>query len=85
MTEPLNNVSVVTKEMAANVAMEKAKDENITGIIVLGIHKNGTFHSTLSDGCYKKMFLTIGVLSYVKSIFESECKRLNASDDEGDE
>lgn len=79
--EPLNNIVTVTKEMAARVVKDQRDNPKCVGIIVLSIGEDGGYHSTITDGCYTKMFGTIGILSYAKSIFEADCRALNEPDD----
>lgn len=79
--EPLNNIVTVTKEMAARVVQDQRDNPKCIGIIVLSIGEDGGYHSTITDGCFDKMFGTIGILSYAKSIFESDCRRLNDHED----
>jgi hypothetical protein len=79
---PLNNVIKVTKEMAARVVEQQRDNPKCVGIIVLSLGEDGGYHSTITDGCYSKMFGTIGILSYAKSIFEADCRRLNEHEDD---
>jgi hypothetical protein len=79
--QPLNNVIKVTKEMAARVAEDQKDNPDIIGMIILSIGEDGGYHSCITDGCFTKMFGTIGVLSYAKSIFEEDCRRLNDHQD----
>ena len=73
----LDNVRIITKEMAYRVVKERKDDPKCSGIIVLSLDDAGGFHSTITDGCYSKLFNTSGILGYVKSIFEAEARELN--------
>jgi hypothetical protein len=79
--QPLNNVIKITKEMAARVAENQRQNPDIVAMIILSIGQDGGYHSCITDGCFDKMFGTIGVLSYAKSIFEADCRKLNEHED----
>ena len=79
--EPLNNIIKITKDMAVRVAEKQRDNPDCIGIIVLSIGEDGGYLSTITDGCFDKMFGTIGILSYARSIFEADCRRLNEDND----
>ena len=69
----LRNVCIVTKEMAANIAVEQAKNDNAAGLIVLSIDYDGSFKRTVTNGCFEKMVSTLGALRYTSAVFERDC------------